>query len=161
MKVPKLPKSLEKYQKYINEETISYLFWGVMTTLLNIACFNICYYAFHISTTVSNVIAWIVAVIFAFFVNKIFVFRSKQWDLKKLSFEFWTFIAGRLLSLGFETAFMYLTVDVLGFEAFIMKLFASVVVMIMNYITSKLFSFKKEKPQPADAETQGDTNGNK
>ncbi len=157
----KLPKSLEKYQKYINRETISYLFWGVMTTILNIACFNICYYAFHISTTVSNVIAWIVAVIFAFFVNKIFVFRSKQWDLKKLSFEFWTFIVGRLLSLGFETAFMYLTVDVLGFEAFIMKLFASVVVMIMNYITSKLFSFKKEKPQNADAETQGDTNGNK
>ena len=157
----KLPKSLEKYQKYINEETISYLFWGVMTTILNIACFNICYYALHLSTTVSNVTAWIVAVIFAFFVNKIFVFRSKEWGLKNLSYEFWTFIAGRLLSLGFETAFMYLTVDVLHFEAFIMKLFASVVVMIMNYITSKLFSFKKKKPQTADAGTQGDPTGNK
>ncbi|MBR5348964.1 MAG: GtrA family protein [Lachnospiraceae bacterium] len=157
----KLPKSLEKYQKYINRETISYLFWGVMTTILNIACFNICYYVLHISTTGSNIIAWIIAVIFAFFVNKIFVFRSKQWNLRKLSYEFWTFIAGRLLSLGFETAFLYITVDVLHFEAFIMKLLASVVVMIMNYITSKLFSFKKEKPQNADAETQGDTNGNK
>ena len=160
MKLPKLPKSLEKYQNFINEETISYLFWGVMTTILNIACFDICYYVLHISTTVSNVIAWVVAVIFAFFVNKIFVFRSKQWKLKKVSYEFWTFIAGRLLSLGFETAFMYLTVDVFHFEAFIMKLFASVVVMIMNYITSKLFSFKKAKPQNTDAGTQGDTNGN-
>ncbi|MBR6365413.1 MAG: GtrA family protein [Lachnospiraceae bacterium] len=159
----KLPKSLEKYQEiYLkHRETLSYLFWGVMTTLLNFVCFLICFYAFHFTATVSNVIAWIVAVIFAFFVNKIFVFRSKQWELKKVSYEFWTFIAGRLLSLGFETLFLYITVDLFHFEASIMKLIASVVVMIMNYITSKLFSFKKEKPQNADAETQGDTNGNK
>lgn len=159
----KLPKSLEKYQEFYlkHREALSYLFWGVMTTLLNFVCFLICFYAFHFIATVSNVIAWIVAVIFAFFVNKIFVFRSKQWELKKVSYEFWTFIAGRLLSFGFETLFLYITVDLFHFEASIMKLIASVVVMIMNYITSKLFSFKKEKPQNADAETQGDTNGNK
>ncbi len=133
------------YQKCFNRETISYLIFGVITTIINYAAAMVCHYFFHIGELNSNNIAWAVAVIFAFFVNKIFVFESKTWEFKKVLREFYTFIIARLLSLLFENVFVFVASDVCHIEFAITKVVSNVFVMIMNYFASKFVSFKKPK----------------
>ncbi len=136
------------WNKLVNYETISYLICGVLTTVINYIVNYICYYRMSIGTFTANLIAWVVAVIFAFFVNKIFVFRSRNWKAHVLLHEFYTFIAARLLSLAFEAVFMVATVEYLHIENWIAKIFANVFVVIMNYFASKFFIFKNDKEAP-------------
>lgn len=147
----KLPDKLQTIcRKCLNRETISYLFFGVITTIINYAAAMVCFYFFHIEEVTSNNIAWAVAVIFAFFVNKVFVFESKSWEAKRVIREFYTFIIARLLSLLFENVFVYIASDICHIEFAITKVVSNVFVMIMNYFASKFVSFKKTK-------TAGDT----
>ena len=74
---------LSQYHRY--RDIISYLFWGVMTTVVNYAAYFVCTLWLHINYLISNVIAWVVAVIFAFVVNKVFVFRSLDWSSRGLA----------------------------------------------------------------------------
>lgn len=141
-------KQMKLLNKLANRETISYIICGVLTTVLNYVVNDICYYRVGINTFWSNIIAWIVSVIFAFFVNKIFVFESKSWKANALLHEFYTFIIARLLSLAFEEVFMVVTVDHLHVENRIAKLLSNVFVVIMNYFASKFVIFKKEKETP-------------
>lgn len=133
------------FKKIANRETISYIIFGVMTTVINYVVNIVCYYEAGLSTFTSNIIAWVVSVIFAFFVNKIFVFESKSWRPRDLFHEFYTFIAARLLSLAFEEVFMVVTVDYLHVENWISKILANVFVVIMNYFASKFIIFRKGK----------------
>lgn len=131
--------------KFANRETISYIICGVLTTILNYVVNFFCYYYAGINTFWSNIIAWIISVIFAFFVNKIFVFESKSWRMHVLVHEAYTFTAARLLSLAFEEVFMVATVDGLHVENGIAKIFSNVFVVIMNYFASKFLIFNKKK----------------
>lgn len=135
----------ELFKKYVNKETILYLVFGVLTTIVNYVVFWISdeilgekYYL------VSTWVAWILAVLFAFVTNKIYVFESKKADLKTLSRELFSFTVARILSLVFQLIFMYVTVDLLKINRYIAMLVSNVFVMIMNYFFSKLFIFKKE-----------------
>jgi len=149
------------WNKYVNYETVSYFICGVITTILNLAVYAVCYNTLVVTEgfstlagTIANIIAWVVAVIFAFFVNKIFVFRSKVWKGRALFDEFWKFMVARLLSFVFEEIFIMVVVDMLHFDYMIMgkvsvaKLFASVFVMIMNYFASKFLIFVKKEEKP-------------
>ncbi len=149
------------WNKYVNYETVSYFICGVLTTILNLAVYAVCYNIFVASEqfaplagTIANIIAWVVAVIFAFFVNKIFVFKSKVWRGRALFDEFWKFMVARLLSFAFEEVFILVVVDLLHFDYMIFgkisvaKLFASVFVMIMNYFASKFLIFVKKEEKP-------------
>ncbi len=132
------------FKKYVNRETITYIIFGILTTAVNYAV----YYPLRslgVNYLISNVIAWIVAVIFAYFTNKHFVFESKDYSPAVMIPEFFRFVAGRLISLGMEELLLFVTVDLLHMDDRIMKLIASVLVVILNYIFSKLFIFKKEK----------------
>lgn len=131
------------WSKLVNRETISYLICGVLTTVINYIVNYLCYYRAEMGTFWSNIIAWVVSVIFAFFVNKIFVFQSSGWSGKQFLYELYTFMIARLLSLGFEQVFMVVTVDLLHVENWIAKLFANVFVVIMNYFASKFLIFSK------------------
>jgi putative flippase GtrA len=131
------------WSKLVNRETISYLICGVLTTIINYIVNYLCYYRAEMGTFWSNIIAWIVSVIFAFFVNKIFVFQSSGWSGKQFFYELYTFMIARLLSLGFEQVFMVVTVDLLHVENWIAKLFANVFVVVMNYFASKFLIFSK------------------
>ena len=131
------------WSKYVNRETVTYVIFGVLTTAVNYAV----YYPLRdlgVTYLLANAIAWIVAVIFAFFTNKHFVFESKDYSLSVLLPEFGKFVAGRLITLGLEQLLLYVSVDLLHFDDRIMKLIVSILVVILNYVFSKLFIFKKE-----------------
>jgi len=133
-----IKKLLIKYQ-----DIISYLFFGVLTTVVNYLVYLPCYNLLGISGSVSNVIAWVFAVAFAYLTNKPFVFKSNDWSKQTVIPELSKFIGSRVFSGVLETAIIFVTVDVLAFDGVIMKLVTSVLVVIVNYVASKLVVFKK------------------
>ena len=129
------------FAKFVNYETISYLVVGVLTTIISIAVFAGCYRKLKMSTVVSNIISWVIAVAFAYVANKIFVFQSPSWEISVVITEIIGFVSARLLTLGFDIAFIYITVDKLHWNDILCKIGSNVVVMIVNYVASKLFIF--------------------
>ena len=130
------------YNKY--KEGLLYLFFGGCTTLINILTFFICR-QIELSIVVSNIIAWVVAVIFAFITNKLIVFDSKNMDKKVVMKETISFFIARIITLGIDMGIIHLMIDVMKIHEMISKVVANIVVIIANYIFSKLFIFKKEK----------------
>ncbi|GEA30421.1 GtrA family protein [Clostridium diolis] len=128
--------------KFVNRETISYLIFGVLTTLVDALVFFISNKVFCVEYILATVLAWILAVLFAYFTNKIWVFNSKNIKLELVIKEAFAFFIARLLSLVFTIVWMFLCVEILKLDEFIAKLLANVFVVIMNYFFSKLFIFK-------------------
>ena len=137
-----LQKIRELIQKYW--DILSYLFFGGLTTVVNYLVYLPCYNVLGLSAAVSNVIAWVIAVAFAYLTNKPFVFKSHDWSFKVVLPEFLKFIGCRVASGAYETLFLALTVDVFAWHGLIMKIIASIVVIILNYIGSKLLVFRKK-----------------
>ena len=134
----KIRKLIEKYY-----DVLAYLFFGVMTTVVNYIVYLPCYNLLQISAAVSNVIAWVFAVAFAYLTNKPFVFKSNDWSAKTVIPELGKFVGSRIASGALETAIIFVTVDLLCWDGNIMKLVTSVIVVVLNYISSKLLVFKK------------------
>lgn len=134
----KLRELLEKHW-----EVLVYLFFGGLTTVVNYLIYLPCYNWWGMSSSVSNVIAWIGAVAFAYLTNKPFVFRSHDWSAKTVLPELTKFVACRVGSGALETVVLLITVDWLGWDGNIMKLILSVLVVILNYVGSKLLVFRK------------------
>lgn len=130
--------------KLINKETITYIIFGVLTTVVNYAVYYLFYRFTSIDPIVYNVVAWIAAVVFAFVTNKLFVFESKSFAPEVLLSEFVTFIGARLLSLLFETGFLALTVKVFLMNELVAKVIEAVFVVIFNYFASKFLIFRKK-----------------
>ena len=129
------------FRKYY--DVIAYLFFGVLTTLVNYIVYLPCYNWWGFSAAVSNVIAWIFAVAFAYLTNKPFVFKSHDWSAKTVVPELTKFVGCRVGSGLLETGIIFVTVDLLGWNGNVMKLVTSVLVVILNYVGSKLLVFKK------------------
>lgn len=134
----KLRNFVEKYR-----EILVYLVFGVLTTAVNYIVYLPCYNLLQISAAGSNVIAWAVAVAFAFVTNKPFVFQSNDWSVKTVIPELIKFLGTRIGSGGVETLSLLITVDILGLNGNVWKLVISVMVVILNYIGSKLLVFRK------------------
>lgn len=130
------------YNKY--REVLLYLFFGGCTTLVNIVSFFILR-QINLSLYISNVLAWVFAVIFAFVTNKLFVFESRRKNIKESFKEMISFFVFRVISLGFDMGIMYLLVDLISANELFSKILANIFVIIINYIFSKLFIFKKKK----------------
>ena len=150
----KIKSLLSKYR-----EAILYVVFGALTTVVNFVVFKACNMTagekFYL---VSNIIAWLAAVVFAYITNKLFVFESKSWEPKVLLREIPSFAGARVLSLGIEELGLWLLVDICRMEninlrvwsfdiegSMIAKLILAVVVVILNYIFSKLVIFKKNR----------------
>ena len=129
---------LEKYW-----DILSYLFFGVLTTVVNYLVYLPCYNLLNLSAAVSNAIAWVVAVAFAYLTNKPFVFRSHDWSAKTVIPELTKFVTCRIGSGLLETGILFLCVDLLAWNGNVWKLITSVLVVILNYVASKLLVFKK------------------
>lgn len=124
-------------KKMINKETVLYLIFGVLTTLINITSF---YFLQKISDNliITNSIAWIISVLFAFITNKNIVFKSNGNIIK----EILMFFLARLLSLLFDNIFMLILTKTIG--DMLAKIITNIFVIIINYILSKIFIFTKK-----------------
>lgn len=122
-----------------------YLFFGGVTTVVNIVAFFISYEILGINSIVSTVLAWVAAVAVAYITNKIYVFESVTTTFMELIREITAFLSCRVLSLGADVFIMWLFKEVLGYNAVLVKIMANFIVVVMNYIFSKLFIFKGEK----------------
>ncbi|MDD3667022.1 MAG: GtrA family protein [Bacteroidales bacterium] len=127
----------EKYKSFIY-----YIVFGVLTTLINIVVYMLCFKMIGISNVISNVIAWFFAVLFAFITNKIWVFSSESFEMSVIIYELISFFGCRIATGMFDIAVMYIFVDLLHTEAIIMKVISNVIVILLNYIASKLVIFK-------------------
>lgn len=155
--------------KFFTKEIVSYIFFGLMTTIVNLAVFYLVKKLFGaigwnglFNTIVpedskivelfsggseyldANLIAWVAGVIFAFVTNKLFVFESKSWKPSVAGKEFTAFISARVFSLVVEMLGMFVMVSLLTWHELVAKLIVGVVVIIMNYVFSKLLIFKKK-----------------
>ena len=122
---------------------IVYLVFGVLTTAVNYLVYLPCYNVLGLSGSASNAIAWVVAVAFAYLTNKPFVFQSHDWSARTVIPELSIFVGCRIGSGVLETAIIFLTVDILAWNGNVMKLATSVLVVVLNYIASKLLVFRK------------------
>lgn len=141
-------------QRLINKETVTYLIFGVLTTAINYAVLYVWMLLFGNNTALSgNAVAFVLASSFAYIINKIFVFESKIWAVKVLRKEVVSFFGARLFSFGLEELGLYFAYAInleaktlLGFNGiFLAKIVLSVIAVILNYIMSKLFIFKKKQ----------------
>lgn len=141
-----MEKLLELLKKY--REPISYVFWGAATTLVNYAAYFSCR-RLGAGPVAGNVAAWAVSVAFAFVVNKWLVFSARSLARAAVLRELWQFVSARVFSGALETLLLYVFVTVLRCPETPVKVAASVLVVVLNYVLSKWIIFKKSS-QPED-----------
>ena len=127
------------------KETISYLIFGILSTIVNIATYVFFSRIIKINFIISNIIAWFVAVIFAYITNKFFVFESKNINIKFILKEITSFMSLRIVSGLTELILMYIMINIMLINDFIVKIITNIVVVILNFIFSKLIIFKNKK----------------
>lgn len=125
-------------------DIITYLIFGVLTTVVNYMVYLPAYNFLGLSASVSNMLSWAVAVAFAYLTNKPFVFKSHDWSRKTVIPELTKFVSCRIASGAMETIILLLAVDLLGWNGNIWKLVTQVMVVILNYVFSKLIVFRKK-----------------
>ena len=134
------------YKKY--QEIINYLIVGVLTTVVSIVTYFLFSLILDIENNIlfilANVLSWICAVIFAYITNKKFVFNTTTSNKKEEIKVFSMFVSSRITTLLIELAFMFITVKVILINDKIAKVIAQFIVIVLNYILSKLFVFKKK-----------------
>ena len=131
------------FAKY--KDIIPYAFFGVLTTVVNMVVYWVAAHPLGLSVMVSTVIAWIAAVLFAYVTNRKWVFHSQAKGTKEIVQEIVSFFACRLATGVVDWACMFIFVDLLHFNDVIIKAAANVLVIILNYIASKLVIFKHKK----------------
>lgn len=129
------------YKKY--EEIINYLIFGVLTTIVSLISYFIFSKIFNINYLISNIISWILSVLFAFITNKLYVFKSKEKNKNKVVKELINFFSSRIFTFLIDMFLMYMLVSVLIIDDMISKLVTQIVVIVLNYVLSKLYVFKK------------------
>ena len=122
-------------------QIIAYGIAGVITTLINIIAYWALTRLLAVNVTISTVIAWIVAFIFAFWSNRVWVFRSHG----RIITEFAEFLSARIATGILDVVIMYVFADVLAWPDVPVKAASNIIVIILNYVFSKLFIFKKEE----------------
>ena len=135
-----MSKIFDLYKKY--KEIINYLIVGALTTLVSIIIYFVCSRLLHINYMVSNVISWVGSVLFAYITNKKFVFMSKCDSNKEVIREIYQFFKYRVLSFVIDVFLMYVFVELFNIDDMISKVIVQVVVIVLNYVFSKLFVFK-------------------
>lgn len=139
-----MEKIKEMYLKY--KEIINYLIFGVLTTVVSLAVYYICVYTFLnpenvVQLQIANIISWVAGVAFAYVTNRKFVFESKEENKLK---EAGKFVTSRITTLLMDMAIMFIGVTLCKFNDKIIKLISQVVVIVMNYLLSKIIVFKKK-----------------
>lgn len=125
------------------KEIFLYLFFGGLTFLISMLMFIILNKFMNMNELSANVYSWIVAVLFAFITNKLYVFTSPKTSFVNNLKQLVTFSSGRVMTLILEEGILYIFVMVLGFPGIAIKFIAQVIVIVLNYIISKIFVFRR------------------
>ena len=133
-----LKKLLEKYK-----DVIPYLFFGVCTTLVNVAVYWGSTHLLHLSTMFGTIIAWVLAVLFAYITNRKWVFHSKVNTRDEITKELVSFFSCRIATGIVDWGCMFIFVQILAWNDLVIKFLANVLVIVLNYVASKLVIFKK------------------
>ena len=134
----RIPELLQRYKSQL-----LYLFFGGCTTLVNVVVYGLCTRMADLSTALSVAVAWVVSVLFAYLTNRTWVFESRAHTAPDILREAWSFLLCRLATFGLDLAIMYLCVDLLGLPDIPIKLLSNLLVIVLNYIASKLIIFSK------------------
>ncbi|MGX6997808.1 GtrA family protein [Periweissella fabalis] len=121
-----------------------YLVFGVLTTIVNIVVFGVGI-KFGLNTTFSNILAWLLSVLVAYLTNRVWVFGSKAVSFGEKIREIITFFYYRGVTLLLDLAIIYVGVNLLHGQPLIWKIIDNVIVIILNYVLSKVFIFKNNK----------------
>lgn len=146
-------------KKIFNKETVLYLVFGVLTTVVNYGVFYIFYETIALGSLVANLIAFVAAVVFSFVTNKLFVFESKSWQAKILLPEAAQFVGARIITFLLEEAGLFVCDDLLNLSRFeiinifdisvdgvmFAKILLAFIVVIINYVVCKLLVFRRKK----------------
>ena len=119
---------------------------GCIATAINIGIYLLCYQYLSISNVPSNIIAWVISVFFAFIMNKLFVFESKDMHRAVFMQELWKFLLARLSTGLLDLLIMFIAVDVMIWNATIWKIISNIVVIVGNYLLSCFVVFRKNNP---------------
>lgn len=131
------------YKKY--KSLILYIFFGICTTFVNIASFWFMAHIFNFKAVFSSIVSWILSVIFAYITNRGWVFEARATGAKNIFREIYSFFACRFATGALDCFIMFLCVDVFGFNDMMIKVISNVIVVVLNYVSSKIFVFKNTK----------------
>lgn len=126
----------------LHKEILLYLFFGILTFLISVVAFFILYIKFEINELYANFFSWIIAVLFAYVTNKIWVFTSSTNTLSDYLKQSIYFFSGRLITLAIEEIILLIFITLLKMPSLIIKIVAQMVVIFLNYIISKKIVFK-------------------
>lgn len=133
----------EMIKKY--EDVILYLFFGVCTTAVNVISYWFFSHVIHAGVIVSTVAAWVLAVLFAYVTNRKWVFHSEAVKKDEIAKELVSFFGCRLATGVLDLLCMVVFVDLLKLNDMVIKIAANILVIILNYVASKLLIFKKKR----------------
>lgn len=129
------------YKKH--KEGLLYLFFGGLAFFLSVFIFWLFHIPFGLNELIANVLSWIIVVYFAFTTNRIWVFKARAKNKSEFIRQLLSFYAGRIATLLIEEIILFLFITTMGFNSLIVKVIAQFIVIVLNYIISKLFVFKK------------------
>ena len=131
-----------RFEKY--KALILYGIFGVTTTIINVVSYALLLFI-GINVQIAVVVSWLLAVIVAYFTNRVWVFNSGAVTKLELLREFISFMLARLATLGVEMVIIWFGVQLLNQDPIVWKIIDNIVVIILNYIISKLIVFKIRK----------------
>ncbi|MCD8212054.1 MAG: GtrA family protein [Oscillospiraceae bacterium] len=142
------------FEKY--REIIMYLVFGVLTFLVSVLTYALFNVGFQLNELIANVISWIFAVTFAYITNRIWVFQSRAYGARNVILEILRFFGGRVFTLIVEELILYIFITRMGYNSMLVKIAAQVIVIVLNYIISKLFVFRKKRRAREQTENSGE-----
>ena len=143
----------ELYRKY--KEIFWYLVVGGLTTLVSYGTYALFFSLCGLNATWSESLSWACAVLFAYPTNKLLVFENHSKNILK---EFCSFVLSRVATGVFGVVFMWLFVDILALNGYLMKAISSIVILVLNYVFSKLITFRKKKAPRTEEASESENN---
>lgn len=126
-----------------NKEILLYLFFGGLSFVVSVATYYLFNVVYSLDALIANVLSWIITVMFAFLTNRIWVFAKPTKTMREFITQMISFYAGRVVTLIIEEIILGIGIDLCGCNSILVKIIAQVVVIILNYVISKAFIFKK------------------
>ncbi|MDY5279824.1 GtrA family protein [Sharpea porci] len=126
-------------------DIIPYVIFGILTTLVNIIIYWICAHPLKMPVILSTIFAWILSVLFAYITNRKWVFHSDAKEINDIFSEMFYFFSARLATGLLDWGVMFIFVDILNLNDMVIKILSNVIVVVLNYVASKTFIFKRNR----------------